>query len=202
MKDFKSTKEFWNFSSSHVRLKSDKSSSFVPQSVVVDGVEINDPKMIADEFVTFLTQLSSISDAKVDSCLVYVSNTFSYIDRDSDKYIYNNFKSLQFDNKLNTRNFSFVEIKLDDLLEILKEIQLKSSPGVSKIPTSILKDSVKVIGPVLLNILNTCLQQCKIPDIYSSLQKLYRCIKKDQFYRLIIIGEFRYYRQLQNYLKN
>ena len=82
---------------------------------------------------------------------------------------------------MNTRNFSFVEIKLDDLLEILKEIQLKSSPGVSKIPTSILKDSVKVIGPVLLNILNTCLQQCKIPDIYSSLQKLYRCIIKDQF---------------------
>ena len=59
-----------------------------------NGVEIYDPKMIGDEFVTFFTQLSSISDAKVDSCLDYVSNSFLDIDRDSDKNLYNNFKSV------------------------------------------------------------------------------------------------------------
>ena len=52
-------------------------------------------------------------------------------------------------------------------MESLKEILLKSSPGFSKITTSIIKDSIKVIGPVLLNIFNTCLQHFKISDIFK-----------------------------------
>ena len=69
IKDFKSTKEFCNFSSSHFPVNSDKSASFVPQSVLVDGLEIKDPEQIADEFITFFTGLSSSSDASIDNCV-------------------------------------------------------------------------------------------------------------------------------------
>ena len=167
MKDFKTTKEFWNFSSSHVPIKSDKSTVFVPQCLLINNKEVNDPQLIANEFNFFFTNLSSTSNAESVSCVDYVTKTFSNIIRDSDKYIYNNFKLLKADNKLNTKTFGFKLIELRELLDCLKEISEKSSPGVAKIPMKIIKNSIKILGPVILNIFNSCIKENKIPDIFK-----------------------------------
>ena len=79
------------------------------------------------------------------------------------------------DNSLNIKEFSFVELKLNELVDFLKEIPTKSSPGVSKLPAIIINDSVNILGPVILNIFNSCLHQCKIPDIFKFAEVLQIC---------------------------
>ena len=42
-------KDYWNFNAAHISLKSDKSSNS-PQTLVINGLEVNDKLIIANEF--------------------------------------------------------------------------------------------------------------------------------------------------------
>ena len=76
MGDFKSIKDYWNFHSSYVCLKSDKSSSSLPTNITIDGEEIDDPEKIANAFNGFFTNLSSTSTATREESIGYINNTF------------------------------------------------------------------------------------------------------------------------------
>ena len=81
--------------------------------------------------------------------------------------MYNNFKFLKQKHNLSTTKFRFKTITLDELVKTFKEIPLESSPGCTKIPTKILKDSINHIGPILLDIFNKCLRTDTIPNKFK-----------------------------------
>jgi hypothetical protein len=167
IKDFSSTKEYWNKHKSTVVLKSDKSSSSQPTMLLLDDIEISDNLAIANAFNGFLTNIASYSEENHDSCINYINNSFDNLDRDSEKFIYNNFKILKNQHNLQTNEFDFNHLTLEDVIKAFKEIQVKSSPGSSKIPTKILKNSIDAIGPVLVDLFNTCIVTNKIPSKFK-----------------------------------
>ena len=87
-------------------LKSDKSSSSQPTCLLLDNFEISD-NLAIDAFNGFFTNISSNSVENHDSCLNYINNSFNMLDRDSEKFIYNNFKVLKDHHNLQTREFDF-----------------------------------------------------------------------------------------------
>jgi hypothetical protein len=167
IKDFSSTKEYWNKHKSTVVLKSDKSSSSQPTMLLLDDIEIGDNLAIANAFNGFLTNIASYSEENHDSCINYINNSFDNLDRDNEKFVYNNFKILKNQHNLQTNEFDFNHLTLEDVIKAFKEIQVKSSPGSSKIPTKILKNSIDAIGPVLVDLFNTCIVTNKIPSKFK-----------------------------------
>jgi hypothetical protein len=95
IEDFKNMKDYWNFNAAHISLKLDKTSSNSPQSLVINGLEVNDKRIMANEFNSFFTNLSSCSNESDIDCINYVEDTFDKLDTDSEKYLYNNFKLLK-----------------------------------------------------------------------------------------------------------
>ena len=67
------------------------------------------------------------------------------------------------------------------------EIRQNSSPGVSKIPTKILKASIKAIGPSLLHIFNSCISLSTIPDIIKHAE----CIPLDKKGSALDLNKYR-----------
>ena len=108
-------KDYWNFNAAHISLKSDKSSSNSPQTLVINGLEVNDKLIIANEFNSFFTNLSSCSKESDTDCISYVEDTFEKLDTDSERYLYNNFKLLKTEKNLNVSTFAFKNINLKQL---------------------------------------------------------------------------------------
>ena len=167
IKDFKNMKDYWNFYAAHVPLKSDKSVSNLPQALKIDGIEINDQYQMANEFNTFFTNLASTSKSNHLNCMDFIDKTFDDFDKDSSKYLFNNFKNMKTVNKLNITSFSFKCVDMRQLKAAFNEIRENSSPGVSKIPTKILKASIKASGPTLLHIFNSCISSNTMTDIFK-----------------------------------
>ena len=69
-------------------------------------------------------------------------------------------------NKLDITQFSFKCVD-KQLKAAFNEIRENSSPGVSKIPTKILKASIKASGPTLLHIFNSCISSNTMTDIFK-----------------------------------
>ena len=86
IKDFSTTKEYWNKQKATIVLKSDKSSSSQPTCLLLDNFEISD-NLAIDAFNGFFTNISSNSVENHDSCLNYINNSFNMLDRDSEKFI-------------------------------------------------------------------------------------------------------------------
>jgi hypothetical protein len=167
IEDFNNMKDYWNFNAAHISLKSDKTSSNSPQSLVINGLEVNDKRIMANEFNSFFTNLSSCSNESDTDCLNYVEDTFDKFDTDSEKYLYNNFKLLKTEKNLKVSTFAFKNINLKQLKTSLNEISQKSFSGVSLIPTKILKASINSIGPILVHLFNSCISLNKIPDAFK-----------------------------------
>ena len=111
----------------------------------------------------------------------YISNTFSNIDKEAATYLYNNFKKLKKDSEASDSNFSFTLLTLPQLKKCFGEISSSSSPGVSKIPTKILKEAFVYIGPTLLDIFNTCIKTNVIPDQFKFAECIPLLKKGSQF---------------------
>ena len=92
------------------------------------------------------------------------------MNKDSEKYIYNNFKKLKIDVNFTDPIFKFEKISLLQLKKCFSEISNSSAPGISKIPTNILKASIDTIGPVLVHIYNNCIESNVIPDEFKFAQ--------------------------------
>ena len=121
IKDFKNMKDYWNFNAAHVPHKSDKTDSNLPQALLIDGFEINDQHQMANEFNSFFTNLASTSNSTQLSCLGFIDKTFDQLDKDSSKYLFNNFKQMKTVNKLNITTFSFTCVDMKQLKSALNE---------------------------------------------------------------------------------
>ena len=164
IKDFKETKDFWNLHASHIQVKSDKSTSTLPSCINVNGIEIDDQQAIADSFNGFFTNLSSTSDVNEVDSGNYIHMTFTNMGRDINKYVYNNFKIVKDATEFRNAKFKFEKFTLKQMRECLNEIPSKSSAGASRIQTKILKAAIDHIGPVILDIFNTCITTNQVID--------------------------------------
>ena len=79
IKDFSTTKEYWNKQKATIVLKSDKSSSSQPTCLLLDNFEISD-NLAIDAFNGFFTNISSNSVENHDSCLNYINNLICWIE--------------------------------------------------------------------------------------------------------------------------
>jgi len=122
--DFKNSKKFWEFYSSFVTVKSDKScNSNIYQ--LSDGVSTaNNPLDIANLIDTFFINLNSNSNTTTDACLDFVNNHFDNI----------------INNKLiSPQKFNFVSVSERCVRSLLNNLSSSSGPGNPGISTKIFK---------------------------------------------------------------
>jgi hypothetical protein len=93
MKDFKNSKQYWQFNSRSIKIKSDKNDIDVPTSFKDGSNTIDDPVEEGNMFNFFFTNLSSES-------------TISYVD--SSAFVADVFRALKNQNKIVSSTFSFV----------------------------------------------------------------------------------------------
>lgn len=89
----------------------------------------------------FFSKITSNSKANQAECLRFIDKTFL---------------NLKQNNKVNTPGFSFSIIDKIDVEKVIKDISISSSPGVTGIPTRILKDLITNLSSVLSEIFNNC----------------------------------------------
>ncbi|CAF1069906.1 unnamed protein product, partial [Brachionus calyciflorus] len=145
--DFKNSKLFWNFYRSKINMKSDNVQQIKVTSFIVENKLIKNESDIANEFNRFFTGLSSTSQ----------NNSFD--NRFNDKL-----KEIK--SSLDEKNISFTFrfISKPEIIKCFNEIDVSSSPGISKIPVKVLKSSFEFLLPVFFNIFNNCIRYNKIPN--------------------------------------
>jgi hypothetical protein len=62
-----------------------------------------------------------------------------------------------------SRKFEFIHIVPTQVESLLSTLEIKSAPGVSSIPTIILKHCKSIIVPILTGIYYSCIDQAKFP---------------------------------------
>jgi hypothetical protein len=142
-KDFTNSKNFWELYQADIKVKSDKSSNKSPESVFVNNALLTDTFEITNAFNSHFSSFSP--DISID-------------DTDCRHFI---FKSFQNMNKVSniSSSFDFTEINRDEVLDLLKDLESNTSPGVSGIPVIILKQAkISIVDP-LVQIFNSCITQ-------------------------------------------
>jgi len=147
--DFKNSKLFWSYYKSTIKMKSDNSHLQLSNAIIVNNKRITDQKNIADEFNKFFTNLTSQSK----KAFLDTENIFK------DKL--DNLK--RFNNENNFK-FTFRFITKKEIIQYIHEIDSSSSPGISKIPIKIIKNSLNLFLPLLYNLFNTCIINKQVPD--------------------------------------
>ena len=121
----------------------------------MNGHEINSEEEIGSCFNKHFTSFGSLST--------------QFSEKESINFINNNFKSNptliappKFDGKF---NFQSTTSKIIE--KLLDKLNSRSSPGISDIPTAILKDSSKIIAPFLAKFFNDCIKSNFFPDEFK-----------------------------------
>ena len=155
-KDFKNSKKFYQFYSSTIKLRSDKSAcTGLPDIMINNGVEFNGSETIGNMFNTFFTTISSTSKASIDECKDFTSRLFSKLKRDNVVKIMDNcFEFTPCDNETTTR--------------LLGTISESSGPGVSCIATKVIKAASKILSPTLTQLFNQAIETCSMPSDWKS----------------------------------
>ncbi len=150
-KDFKNSKKFWNFYSSTIKIKSDKSAQVgIPGTILNNGIEFNGDEQISDMFNVFFTTISSGSKASLDNSKGFTAKLFNKLKRESKIRV------------LGT-NFEFTRCESDTVTRLLTTIDTSSGPGVSCIATKVIKAAARTLVPVLTDLINMAIESCTIP---------------------------------------
>ena len=153
MSDFKNTQLFYRFYHPSIKMKSDKSSSIVPECINNGQYETSDVSEMPNLFNSFFTTLSTGSLASSDECNSFINSQFRRLKRNKE---------------LAPGFFSFSEFSLKDVKDCIQNLTVSSSPGVSGIPIQILKGLGDKLSPILLQIFNNCLTSGLIPDEWKT----------------------------------
>ncbi|CAF0933168.1 unnamed protein product [Brachionus calyciflorus] len=124
VKDFKNSKLFWKFYSTSVKTKNSDTNTNFPDFLIENGNEI--PKQ-SDMPNVFNSHFSNVKPTKIEpnDCLKFVDKIFTKLKRSK---------------KVTSPGFSFKLFSKPDVENAIKELSQTSSPGVSGIPTLILKE--------------------------------------------------------------
>ena len=148
--DFKNSKLFWDFYSSFINLKSDKSNSnSIPTSLIMNGSLLNGYDQISDGFNLFFTNIKSDSNQDIDSCIEQSNN---------------HFETLISNGIIKPKTFNFSLTNREEVENLISELSENSGPGYSAIPTKLIKATAKSLSPFISGLFNKCLIESKIPD--------------------------------------
>ena len=111
------------------------------------------------------------------------------------------FKELKDKNYLNTKEFSFIHIDKKEVKDYIHDLANNSSPGVSGIPTKVIKYCINAIIEPLVKIFNACISSSCIPSECT-------CVVVTPFIKIkvkkiikIIIVVFQFYHLLLKFSK-
>ena len=140
--DFKNSGKFWEFYRSHVKLKSDGNNEDLHMNILLGDEIVTDKQEIATVFNEFFTNLNSQTVFETGDC---------------NRFIFQQFKDLNLQIK---EEFNFAASSPIEINKLLDTLDSKCSPGISKIPSKILKYS----SDILSSIFNFCLDNRVLPS--------------------------------------
>jgi hypothetical protein len=151
--DFKNSKKFWQFYSTYIQVKSDKSSNTSINSLKRDDIIADNPFDISNMFNLHFTSLASDSNATFDECFDFMKNNLDFV---KDKL------------KIGDKSFKFHTIAFKTVYNHIKELQNSKGPGITGIPTKIFKTLNDKICTIITNIFNDCILTNEIPSEWKS----------------------------------
>ncbi|CAF1134063.1 unnamed protein product, partial [Brachionus calyciflorus] len=153
MYDFKNSKKFWEFYSTHIKIKSDKTQKInFTNEISFNGTNADTIPKISELFNFFFTSIKSDSVTDHDDCSNFCDQFF-------DQLIDNG--------KIKANIFKFKPVSETDVVEQLDRLAESSGAGYDGIPTKILKCASQYITKLLCVIFNKCLSDGKIPDDFK-----------------------------------
>jgi hypothetical protein len=152
-KDFKNSKKFWQFYSTHMPIKSDKSGKQNFNIIKHGSIVAEDPMSIGNLFNSFFTSLSSSSTANLDDCLDFNKKHFDEIK-----------------DKLNVpqSSFKFQKIKYSEVEILIRDLDNTTGPGISGLPVKLFKKLHHQICGIITDLFNDCLESNSIPDKWKT----------------------------------
>jgi hypothetical protein len=151
--DFKNSKKFWEFYSAHIKLRSDKSGCVFPTSMLNGNELAFGSADISKMFNFFFSSLNSESSANIDECIDFSTR---------------HLKNLINCKKLNPKQFKFRLITNTIVEKTIASIETRSGPGVSGIPTKIIKQLVPNLIDSITHLFNDCILTGNIPLEWKS----------------------------------
>ena len=148
-KNLKSSKKFWEFYSSSVKLKKDLSNILTPQSILTDEGLIQSPEEISNAFNNHFTNLASEEGATQSESSNFINKIFINNPELMPK------KDISFD--FRPTNSIIIE-------KIILDLDSASSAGMMDIPVTILKAVVKKISPFFAQLFNDCIKNKVFPN--------------------------------------
>ncbi|CAF0722117.1 unnamed protein product [Brachionus calyciflorus] len=153
MTDFKNSKKFWEFYSSHIKIKSDKSNKpNSPAELFFKDQKANSIEEISEMFNLFFTSIKSDSKIEYEDCELFCDNFF-------DKLIS--------DGSIKPNKFKFEPTNEAEICELISSLSDSSGPGFDGIPTKILKLISPFISKFLCTIFNRAIAEGKIPNDFK-----------------------------------
>jgi hypothetical protein len=152
--DFKNSKLFWQFYSTYINVKSDRTLSTSINSIKRGDIVADNPCAISNLFNVHFTSLTSDSNASKDECFNFAKENLDFVK-----------------NKLKTNSatvFKFHNISYGTVFEQIKELQNSKGPGITGIPTKILKILNEKICVIVTNLFNECIKTSLIPSEWKS----------------------------------
>jgi hypothetical protein len=148
--DFKSSKKFWQFYKSSIKLRSDVSSDDSPSTMKNGDESASTPDDITTLFNTFFTTIESASLTSHDECSKFINNTFNELKR-SNKI------------KPTEQTFSFKPVTATRVNHFINALSVTSSLGISGISTKILKLAPSSMSPLFVKVINSCFETNTVP---------------------------------------
>ena len=153
--NIKNGKKFWEFYYSSIKIKSDKSGQGLPDTIFSNNKLYSDKKDIANVFNRHFSSFESEKDLNDTECKKYIFNTF------------NTKMKIDKPNKTNGE-FMFSSIDKKEVLDLINQLDNKTSAGISGIPVFILKKASDKIAEPLTNLFNLCLKDKRIPTEWKT----------------------------------
>ena len=151
--DFNSNKKFWEFYSTHIRIRSDNNHDQRPAIIRNGNITASQPVQISNVFNNFFCSLSSTSTT---------TNTESI-----------NFINHHFDTIINQRcikpdKFQFHRVTDIIVKKTLDSLDIASGPGVSGLPTKLFKPCPPLLLSTITTLFNDCINSATIPIDWKS----------------------------------
>ena len=153
-KDIKNSRKFWEFYQSSVKIKSDKSGNKSLDSLKVDGSIVTDKIDIMNAFSKHFSSFESEKEVNNRDCNKFILNTFQDINKQS--------------KNSSRKEFSFTCIKKKEVIDLLQDLNERTSAGYLGPPVSILKAARFVIADPLVNIFNYSIKTKSFPNEFKT----------------------------------
>lgn len=147
-KSFKAPKKYWSFYKSIVKTKKSSSKENI-NCIKLNDETFHDSDKIAEAFNDHFANLASKAEISEQQSRFEINDNFMQFKR-NDQIKVNVF-------------FHFIETNSTEVNELIKQLDCSSSPGITGIPTKVIKHCSCKISPILAKLFNNCISTNTIP---------------------------------------